>query len=167
MKNKIEEIIVDLGLLIVGFALFIWAEKVTTLASRIIGIIAIAYALILALSIYKGKENKKGEILLSILLFIGGLILVIKPGIIGETISFVVGIFIILTSAKKLRDSIELKKNSKSSLSLYLSIIGIIIGILCVLGKMIIPDIILKFIGLMLVIYSALAILNTIILPKK
>ena len=167
MSKKLKDIILSLGLLVVGICLLLWAEKVTNTVSIILGIVAIIYSLTILVPAFKNKKGENSQIAIAAILFIAGLVLLIKPGIIGETISFVIGIFIIITSASKLKDNLDLKKNKNNNLGLILTIIGLIIGLLCILGKLIIPDLVLKFIGVMLIIYSATNIINSIILPNK
>ena len=57
-------------------------------------------------------------------------------------------------------------KGASYKISIGLAITGIVIGILCVLGKILIPNIILEFIGVMLIIFSVVSIINAIITPR-
>ncbi len=167
MSKKLKDIFLSLGLLVVGICLLLWAEKVTNTVSIILGIVAIIYSGTILVPALKNKKGDNSEIALAAVLFVAGLVLLIKPSIIGETISFVIGIFIIIMSASKLKANLDLKKSKNNNLGMILSIIGFIIGLMCLLGKLIIPDLILKFIGVMLIIYSATNIIDTIILPSK
>ncbi len=165
--KKIEEVATSLALLFVGVSLFLWAEKVTNLVSIILGVIMLLYSLFLLISIRKDLSNNKGELTLAIILLIGGIVLLVKPEIIKETISFVIGIFIIITSISKLNVAINNSKKTRSKTGVYLSILGIVLGLLCLLGKLIIPDIVLKFVGFLVIVYSLSNIINTILLPSN
>ncbi|MBR1385970.1 MAG: DUF308 domain-containing protein [Bacilli bacterium] len=165
--KKIEEIIMSLALLFVGVSLFLWADKVTNLVSIILGVIMLLYSGFLFISIRKNVQDNKGELTLAIILLIGGIVLLVKPEIIKETISFVIGIFILFSSISKLNVAINTSKTTKNKKGVYLSIIGIILGLLCLLGKLIIPDLVLKFVGFLVIVYSISNIINTVLLPKN
>lgn len=160
-KNiKTNEIIVSIFLFIIGFCLFMWANVVTNTFSMIIGGILIGYSVVNGILYFKNKEKNTTSILAIITLFIISLILIIRPSIIGEIISFVIGIYILLSSLSNLNITLNNKQNKKYHLNLALSIIGIIIGVLCILGKILLPDLILRYLGLMLMIYSIIDIMG-------
>ena len=168
MKMKIYSIVISICLFLVGVFMLLWAETVTNLFSLIAGGFLIAYAILNYISYIKNNGNRL--IIIPILVFlIVGIILVVRPSIINEIISFIAGIYFILTSIQRIMDSSELKssKDENYNLSLGLGIAGIVIGILCVVGKILIPNLLLRFIGLMLVIYSIIDIINTILLKKE
>ena len=48
-----------------------------------------------------------------------------------------------------------------------LSIVGIIIGIMSIVGKFLFPDIIVTYIGIMLIIYSVTSIINVVLINRK
>ena len=85
-----------------------------------------------------------------------------------ELISFIIGIYIMLSNIIRLIDIINLKKltNIKFTSSIVIVIIGIILGILCMIGKFMIPDVFIKFIGIILIINGLLDIINTLLLNK-
>ena len=98
--------------------------------------------------------------------FVIGLILVIRPNIVSEIISFVIGIYILISGIIKLKITMDNKSSSKYKISLWLGIAEIVIGVLCILGKVLIPNIVLKFVGILLIIFGVVNIASTIILPK-
>jgi len=167
MKKKIGELVVSICLLVIGTCLFLWAEKVTDTVSIIFGVLLMLYSVFNFISGRKEKDNKTSILVYSAVLFVAGLILVIKPGIITETISFVIGGFLLIWGFIKLKKTIDSKGSKNYNKGLILSIIEIVIGILCLVGKLILPNIILKFVGLMLVIYALVNIVNTIITENK
>ena len=167
MKKKIGDIVISICLLVIGVCLFLWAEKVTDTVSIIFGILLILYALFNFISNYNKKEKNSSIIFTSVLLFVCGLILVIKPSIITETISFVIGACLLVWGFIKLKGVLNEKSNKNYKKGLILSIVEIVIGLLCILGKLIIPNIILKFVGLMLIIYALVDITNSVLLGKK
>ena len=160
-KNiRTNEIIVSIFLFIIGLCLFIWADKVTSTFSFIMGGILIGYSIVNGIVYFKNKETNTILILSTVLMFVMGLILILRPNIISEIISFVVGIYILLSSISNLNITLNNKQNKKYHLNLILSILGIILGVLCILGKILVPDLILRYLGLMLMIYSVIDILG-------
>lgn len=159
-NKKINEIIVSIFIFLIGICLFIWADKVTNTFSIIIGGFLIAYSIINGMIYIKDKEKNNMTLLITVVLFVIGLILVIRPNIISEIISFVVGIYILLSSFLNLNTTLSNKQNKKYHLNLVLSVIGIILGILCILGKILVPNLILRYLGLMLMIYSIIDIIG-------
>ncbi len=157
---KINEILVSICLFILGLCIFIWADKVTNTISLFFGVILIIYSLFNGIIYFKNKENNVINILSTVILLVIGIILISRPSIISEIISFVVGIYILLSSLSKLNITLNNKQNNKYHLNLILSIVGILLGILCILGKILVPNLILRYLGLMLMIYSIIDIVG-------
>ena len=100
---------------------------------------------------------------------IAGIFLISQTGFIKEIISFVVGTFIIIASMIRLQDSFKLRKINKEAakIPLVLSSISLICGVLCILGKILIPDIFLQILGVMLIIFSFSDISGLLTTHKK
>lgn len=160
-KNiKSNDMIVSILLFIIGLSIFIWADKVTNTVSLILGGVLIGYCVLSGIAFFKNKETNAISILVTVVILVMGLILVIRPSIIGEIISFVVGIYILLSSLSNLNMTLNNKQSEKYNWNLALSIIGIVLGVLCILGKILIPNLILRYLGLMLMIYSVIDIMG-------
>ena len=167
MKEKIVDIFISLCLFIVGMSLLLWAEKVTNTVSQILGATMIIYGLYIAFNYYRSKDKKSADVILAIILIVCGIILVVKPSIVTELISIVIGAYVILASIVRLRFVLEVKENTNYKLGYGLSILGIILGILCIVGKLLIPNIVLQFVGIILIIYGITNIINIVMLPSK
>ena len=157
MKEKFQSWIISLGI----------SEKVTNTVSIVFGSVLLIYGVVGLINYYTSKNKKTEDLVYPVVLLVLGLILVVRPSIISEIISFVIGIFIMISSFIKLHKVLKNKNSSKYKLGLGLSIAGIVIGLLCILGKLMIPDIVLSFVGLMLLIYSVTDIINIIISESK
>lgn len=171
-KSVISEIVMFVCLLLLGISLVIWADKVTTIASIILGIIAILYGVIACVNYFKNQDklmNDRLTFIYGIVIMVIGFVLIFKVGFLKELISFIIGIYIIFTSCIKLHESITIGKslNVKLKGATILAIIGIIIGILCIVGKFLIPDMIVMYIGILLIIYSVISIVQLMLLNKK
>ena len=151
-------IYMNIVLLALGIALVIWADKVTSLISIIIGatfLVLAAYNLIAYLRVENRDMKEMPKLISAIALGIAGGFLIIQNGLIKEVISIVVGIFLLIESIFRLQDALESKKtNPNYKNPLILSIVGIVLGMLCIFGKIIIPDLMLQVFGIILIIFS-------------
>jgi len=171
-EKKISNVILVMCILILGILLIIWADKITNIFSILLGILAIIYGIITFINYFKTKDKTFGNMLsfiYGIIILVMGFILVFRVDFLKELISFVVGIYIVLSSLFKLHEILVLQKDSNIKLtsSIVITIILVFLGILCICGKFLIPDIIIRFIGIILVIYSVMFILNMILLKHK
>ena len=166
MKKKFGDILISLIMLGIGVSLFLWAEKVTETVAIVFGCGLILYGLINGIGSYKSEQKDTMGIAVAVTCFVVGLILVIRPNIISEVISFVIGIYILISGIMKLKITMDNKSSSKFKVSLWLGIAEIVIGILCILGKLLIPNIVLKFVGILLIVFGLVNIASTIVLPK-
>lgn len=171
-KNIISEIIMYLCILVLGICLTIWADKVTSLVSILLGVLAILFAITKFIYYFKNKERMISdnlEFIYAVIILVIGLVLVIKVDFLKELISFIIGIYILLSSILKLSESINLGKtlNTKLTGPVILSLVGILLGILCIVGRFIIPDAIVTYIGILLIIYSIISIVELILVNKK
>jgi uncharacterized membrane protein HdeD (DUF308 family) len=151
-------IYMNIVLLALGIALVIWADKVTSLISIIIGatfLVLAAYNLIAYLRVENRDMKEIPKLVSAIALGIAGGFLIIQNGLIKEVISIVVGIFLLIESIFRLQDALESKKSNPNYKNpLILSIIGIVLGMLCIFGRIIIPDLMLQVFGIILIVFS-------------
>lgn len=171
-KKKISNILFNLVVLVVGICLILWADKVTNVVSIALGCLICLYGIISIVSYFKVKDkvfNDTVHFVFGIFVLVLGFVLIFRVNFLKELISFIVGIYITLASIIKLYDYMVTKKKTEKKLtsSLVLSLVGLLVGILCIVGKFLLPDIILVFIGYMLVVYSLVDTANMIILGKN
>ena len=167
-KEKISAVLFNFGILLVGISLILWADKVTNIVSIVLGCLIVFYGIINIVNYFKVKAKEFGDsmhFVYGIFIVVIGSVLIFRVNFLKELVSFIVGIYILLASIIKLYDYFVNKKNN--NIKLTSSLIGIVIGILCIVGKFLLPDIILNFIGYMLVIYSLVDTSNLIILGKN
>ena len=163
MNKKFINVVLTLFVFIFGLSLFLWSDKVTNLMSIIFGILLIIYGLLNSYVYIKSKNKRIINISTSVISLVIGIILVAKPTIVSEIISFIIGGYIVLSSLNLLLDALELKNNN---IIIGLSIVGIIIGIFCILGKILIPNILLSMIGLLLMIYCVIYVIDSILMKN-
>ena len=160
-KNvKANEVLISICLFAIGLCLLMWADKVTSTFSLILGLLLVLYAIYNGIVYFKSIEKNALVMLSAVIFLVIGIILISRPSIIGEIISFVAGIYILLSSISNLSITLNNKGHKNYNIGLILSIAGILLGVLCILGKIIIPDLILRYLGVMLMIYSVIDIVN-------
>ncbi len=171
-KENVAELLMLLCTLILGVCLTLWADKVTTAISILLGCVAVFYGIAAFVS-YLGDKEKimadRMQFIFGIVVLVIGFVLIFRADYLKELVSFIIGIYIVLSSILKLKDCFDLKKELKIKMTgaMVLSIIGIIIGIMCIVGKFIITDMIVKYIGIMLIIYAVISLIELILIRRK
>lgn len=172
MKDKkVSEIVLAICLLVFGMFLIIWAERITKIVSIMLGIVGILYAIMLFVNYFKKNDKTFGNTLnfiYGIFILVIGCILIFRVNFLKELISFIVGIYIVLSSTMKLHEILTLQKKDNVNMKkpLIITLILIFLGLLCILGKFLIPDLMVRVMGVILVIYSIMMIVNAKMVKK-
>ena len=148
-------LIADLIMLIMGICMLAWPDKILSTISVIIGVIFIVYAIYNIIKYVRIEEKGNGDLPLlvtGIAVAIAGAFLIIQSSFIEAFFSILIGIILTISSIMRLQDALIYKNEDK--LPLILSIITLVCGILCLFGKMMPIQIMIVFIGVILVIYS-------------
>ena len=148
-------LIADLIMLIMGICMLAWPDKILSTISVIIGVIFIVYAIYNIIKYVRIEEKGNGDLPLlvtGIAVAIAGAFLIIQSSFIEAFFSILIGIILTISSIMRLQDALVFKNEDK--LPLVLSIITLVCGILCLFGKMMPIQIMIIFIGVILVIYS-------------
>ena len=164
MQRKLSESLVSICMAIFGVCLVAWADNVTNIISILLGIVVIVYGVTKIINYLHDKDNITDLIFGILVLVIGG-VLVFRASFLKELISFIIGIYILISSASSF--VYVMKNNKENKNSIILSIIGIVIGLLCILGKFLIPDIMLQLIGVLMVIYGVMNIVNVFLIDNN
>lgn len=168
-QDLIAPILIDIALLILGICLLVWADKVTSFISITIGIVFAIYGLYNFIDYYRSKEENRhiSSIITGLALIIAGIFLCVQTDFIKESISFIVGIFIIIISLIRLQDALTYRSYGPNyRWPMLLSIIGIAAGVLCVIGKIMISNVFIQILGVMLIIFAISNIANSILIDK-
>ena len=157
----------DAVMLVLGVCLLIWADKVTSFISIAFGIMMLIYAAYTIIDCLRTKQNSSSKIITAIALCIAGLFLIIQNSFLKELVSAIIGIFIVIIGIVKLQNAIHSKPyNPKYLTPLILALIEILCGVLCITGRFIVPDLILQFLGVLLIISSLSDIIGSIMIYK-
>ena len=149
---------INIIMLALGICLLIWADKVTTMTSIVIGVTFLVYAaynLIAYFRVENRTVSDQAKLITGIALAIAGVFLITQSGFLKELISVFIGVFILVESILRLQDVLATKNvNPNYKNSLGLAVIGVACGALCILGKIVIPDLILQVLGILLIIFA-------------
>jgi uncharacterized membrane protein HdeD (DUF308 family) len=169
-ESSIDKVASSIALLCVGVCFIVWADQVTEWIAILFGIIALAYAIINIIKFTKTAPEKRTTLSLFyiILSACAGILLVSRAGLVKEVISFVIGIYIILTCSTQLLNISTVRRKTGLKAGSYLwPILGIIIGILCVSGQFIIPNELVRLTGIALIIYAIVYLTGFTIFRKE
>ncbi len=161
----------NLILLALGICLVIWADKVTSLISIAIGatfLVCAIYNFIAWARIENRSLTDNTKLFSAIALSIAGGFLIIQNGFIKEVISIIIGIFLLVESIFRMQDALASKKfNPNYQNALILSIVGVILGALCVFGKIIVPDLMMQVLGIILIIFAVVDMSGGVMVNKS
>ncbi|MBQ3261490.1 DUF308 domain-containing protein [Candidatus Saccharibacteria bacterium] len=156
--STLDKIVSSIALFCIGLCFVVWADQVTEWIAILFGIIALIYAIVKLITFLRLAPERRTTLLLLyvILSFAAGVLLVSRASFIKEAISFVIGIYIILTSSIQLLNVSDFRRRTKSHAGSYLwPAIGIVVGILCVTGQFIVPNELARLTGLVMMVYAA------------
>ena len=167
MDNKKMSVLSSVILGIVGVLLILWSEVVTDVISKLVGLFLIVASMVNFYEFYKSDKQSiyvRSKLVYGIISLIAGIVFFTKPGLIKDLISVVVGFYILLAGSMKIREALMLKNAGidKWVTPFILAVIEIVCAVLCIFGNLIVPDLVIQFIGVILVIYAIIDIVNAI-----
>lgn len=169
IENKIElnNLIYALLFLAFGIVLLTSTEDLISITSKFIGG-AIVIAGIVKTLLYVYRKGKLGnysisELLIGLLLMCFGLLLIIVSSALSFAIRTIIGLWIVFAGVNRIIFSISVKSYDNKGFLVYLLTALLMIG----LGVLIISGIIDQLIGLLIIIYSVMEIVNYIYFKVK
>jgi uncharacterized membrane protein HdeD (DUF308 family) len=164
-------IIYSLFLLIVGLFLFIRPEVTIVTISYVIGIslIILGFSSFTRYLISKDNKSNVVDCVYGVISMIVGVCIILYPSVIVSIVPFILGVVFIINSSIKLRYSLILKEysNSRWLYSFIISLITLICGIVLAINPFKGAIVITKLIGLFIIIYSSLDLINSLILKAN
>ena len=172
IENKLKSmfgtsIVVSLILILVGIFLIIYPETTLSFLSYGSGIILLITGLIPTINFFINKENQKYldiSFLFGIVFIVVGIVIIIKPTIVGSIVPLLIGIWMLINGVIKLYYSILLNKSIKSISSIIVSLFILVCGLLLVLNPFSGAIALTIIIGIFLVVYSLLDLAACIII---
>lgn len=173
-KKKIPSyvtILANLTLLVLGICMILWHGTIIDIISKVIGVIFIIYALYCFIAYIRIEEKRNSDLptlISGIALTIVGIFFFTQSELLSQFISFVVGAFITIISLLHLQDVLATKAvNRHYKASLILTLIGLLAGLACIFGKILIPDSFVIIMGVTLAVFSIADIASFIALKFK
>lgn len=166
-KITINNLIYALLFLALGLVLFTSTEDIITIVSKVIGGVIIIFGIIKIL-LYVYRKGKLGnytisELLIGIVLISFGILLILVSSTLSFAIRIVVGLWIVFAGVNRIIFAISVKSSDNKGFKVYLLTAFLMI----LLGILIISGIIDQFIGLLIVIYSIMEIVNYVYYKVK
>lgn len=172
MKNTKKDtgnLLISILFLIVGILLFSNPSGVVKFITYIIGALFIIMGISKIFSYYRMSKkmniNNTGDLILGIVTGIIGIIVIFCSSAIEFVIRIIMGGWILYSGIVKLMYSLKLKEFKVTSW-IYILIVSILM-IICGLYIIIKSNLIFSTIGLVLIIYSIIEIVQYIVLPKN
>jgi len=168
--SSIDKIVSSIALLCVGVCFVVWADQVTDWIALLFGVIALIYSLVLFIKFIKTAPEKRTMLPLSYIILSAcvGILLVSRADFVKGAISFIIGIYIILTCSAQLLGVSTLRHKTGLKVGSYLwPVLGIVIGILCVSGQFIIPNELARLTGIALIIYAIVYLTGFAVFKKE
>lgn len=153
--------------LVLGLFLVFKTEGIINLISSIIGIILLINGGLSLIKYFK-EDNNTVNIIYGIVAILAGFILILNPTTIVSILPFVLGIYFTINGVVKLKYALDVKKYQKNTpvFMIIISILMIVCGGVFVINPFEGAIAITQAIGIYLIIYSVLDIINCFILRK-
>lgn len=169
VKKDAMSLVMAILFLIIGILLFSNPDGVIKFISYVIGAIFIITGIVKLFSYYRMSKkmniNNNSDLILGIIAIIIGLVIIICLSAIAFIINFAIGGWILYSGIMKLMSAFNLKELKVDSW-IYVLITSIVM-IICGLYVVINFNTAYKAMGIVLIIYSIIEIIQYIIIPKN
>lgn len=164
-------IITSIVFIALGMFLFLKPETTISTISYIIGIVILLLGAFSVVKHFSDKEQNSFDFSLvyGILSIIVGIVIIVNPTALAKIITFVLGFWIVINSIIKIQYSLDLKKYNNNAWipTLVIGLLTLIWGLILVFNPFGGALDITKLIGLFIIIYSILDIVECVILNKN
>ena len=164
---KKYDLLTSIILLVLGILLLFIPGSIVTTVIRIFGIVILVVGILSVLNSSRNKTNNT-DLVYGILISILGIVFISNPQTIASIIPFILGVWIIIKSLFKLQFISTLRKSSVDYIKpLVINIITLILGIVLVFNPFKGAETLIRIIGIFMIAYSGLDILNYILTRPK
>ena len=169
IKKDTTSLLISILFLIVGILLFSNSEGVVKFVTYIVGALFIILGIGKMFSYYRMSKkmniNNTGDLIVGIVAIIVGIVIIFCSSAIEFLIRIIMGAWILYSGIIKLIYALKLKE---FKLKLWTFVLGVsILMIICGLYIIIKSNLVFQAIGLVLIIYSIMEIVQYIITPKN
>ena len=137
--------------------------------SYFVGIVLIIWGIIPVISFFSNKEKEnylEFSFICGVFALIFGIIVMLNPNIIGSIIPLLTGIWMIINGITKLFYAMNINKESNATTSIIISLIILVCGLLLVFNPFGGAVMLTKLIGIFIIVYSILDLLECYTLNK-
>lgn len=174
IKNKFKSmyrtsVIFSIVLFLVGLFLLLKPETTLHAISYFIGLVLIIWGVIPIISFFSNKETQKYlefSFICGVFSLIFGIIVMINPNIIGSIIPLLIGIWMMINGVTKLYYSLTLNKENDATVSIILSIVILLCGLVLIFNPFGGAVVLTKIIGISVIIYSVIDLVECYTLKK-
>ena len=162
-------VVFSIMLCLIGIFLLSKPEVTLHAISYVIGILLIVWGIIPIITFITNKEKEsylEFSFICGVFSCLFGIIIMINPNIIGSIIPFLIGTWMIINGIIKLSYSITLNKESNATISIMISIIILICGLLLIFNPFGGAVVLTKLIGVFTIIYSLLDLIECFTLKR-
>ena len=177
MKVEIKKVswpslLSSIFLLLLGLLLFFKSSETLVGISYLVGGVLIALGIIAIINFLRNSTKDifiQLNIVYGIVSIVSGIFLVTVPEFIGSIIPIVVGIAVIISSSFKVQQALVLKNldNKYFLPSLVMAIVCLVCGVVILFNPFTSAVVVTQIIGLFMIIYALLDIVNSFILRKS
>lgn len=177
MKVEIKKVIwpsliSSIFLLLLGLLLFFKSGATLIGISYLVGGVLIALGVIAIINFLRNRSKDifvELNIVYGIVSIVAGIFLVTVPEFIGSIIPIVVGIAVIISSSFKIQQALVLKNLGSKYFapSIIMAIMCLICGVVILFNPFTSAVVVTQIIGLFMIIYAVLDIINSFILKKS
>ncbi|MBQ3475693.1 MAG: DUF308 domain-containing protein [Bacilli bacterium] len=169
-KMNLTSIIFSIIFIVLGFFLLLKPDGAIDFIAYVLGVLLIIWGVVLIIQYFTKKNDQQGFIqtsfVIGLLVFILGIVFLIKPKTIASIIPLLLGIWMIISGVLKLGYAITVNKQVKNIIPILLSLLIIGVGLFLVFNPFEGAEIITKAIGIIIIIYSILDIVECIFIRQ-
>ncbi len=171
-KTMGPSIIKSLFLIVIGLLLTFMADATLVSISYILGGILCALGAVAIIQFCKTKDTGvligQFNIVYGIITILAGILLILKPSIVGSLIPICIGVLIIISSSIKLQQALSIRDLASAYWkgSLITSLLSLICGLVILFNPFKTASVVTQMIGIFILVYAVLDILSTIMLKK-
>ena len=169
-KMSITSIIFSIVFIGIGLFLLIKPEGAISFVAYVLGVMLIIWGVVLIVQYFTRKNQEQNYIEFSfiagLLLFILGIVFLIKPKTIASITPLLLGVWMIASGVLKLGYSISVNKRANSLVPIILSILIVGAGLFLVFNPFEGAEIITQVIGVIMIVYSILDIVSCLVVKQ-
>ena len=163
-------IVLSIVLIFIGIFLLIKPETTLYAISYFVGVILIVSGLFPIISFLTNKESQKYlefSFVTGIVAFLFGIVVMIKPEMIGSIIPLLMGFWMVINGSIKLYYSFILNRESNALSSIIISLIMLLGGMVLVINPFDGAIVLTQLIGISFILYSVLDLMECFTIYRK